>query len=53
MKVDLSKAIASPKTEFIAPDKRIEKAMKKHYSGGFMSDIKRALAAEYICHKEK
>lgn len=53
MKVDLSKAIASPKTEFIAPDKRIEKAMKKHYSGGFMSDIKRALAAEYIRIKEK
>lgn len=53
MKVDITKAIAEPKIEFVAPDKRIEKAMKKHYSGGRISDLKRFVAIEYIRFKEK
>lgn len=53
MRVDLSKAIKSPNISFCAPDKRIEGLMKKHYSGGLISDIKRYIAIKYIVFKEK
>ena len=53
MKVDLSKAIESPEIHFVSPDKRIEKTMKKHYSAGMVSEIKRRLAMEYILIKGK
>lgn len=51
MAVDLGKAIADPKIEFIAPDSEIMKTMKKHYSGGFVSDIKRAAGTELAAIK--
>ena len=53
MRVDLSKAIADPKIEFVAPDQLVLKLMKKHYSGGLVSDIKRAVATSVIMLKEK
>lgn len=53
MNVDLSKAIPSPAVEFAEPDKRIIAAMKKHYSGGTVSDIKRAAATAAIIIKGK
>lgn len=53
MKVDLSNAVSDPEIKFVAPDRRIEKTMKKHYSGGVISDIKRFAAMEYILFKEK
>ena len=53
MKVDLSKAIENPK--FIKPyvDRDIQKLMKKHYSGGVVSDIKRNVATFGIVVKER
>lgn len=53
MAVDISKAILEPKIQFILPDKRIEIIMKKHYSGGIISDIKRKVAALLIIVKER
>ena len=51
MAVDLSKAIPDPKIEFIPPDKRIGKRLRRHYSGGFVSDIKRFAATVLIVLK--
>ena len=51
--VDLTKAIAEPKIEFIPPDERIQKAMKKFYSGGLISDVKRKIATKAIIFREK
>jgi len=53
MRVDLSKAIAQPEFEKVDIDKRIQKVFKKHYSGGFVSDVKRFLATKYIIFREK
>ena len=53
MRVDLTKAIKEPKFEKVRVDKRIQKIFKKHYSGGFVSDIKRYLATKYIVFKKK
>ncbi len=44
MAVDLGKAIADPVVEYAAPEKEISKRLKKHYSGGFVSDLKRFAA---------
>lgn len=53
MRVDLNKAIKNPDVHFVLPDSRIEKAMKKHYSGGVLSDIKRYAAIKYVLFKER
>lgn len=53
MNVDLSKAIPNPKIENVPFDIDIQKSLKKHYSGGRISDIKRTFAVKYIVHKEK
>lgn len=51
--VDIEKAIPAPVINFAFQDKRIEKAMKKQYSAGMISDIKRLLAMKYVLLKEK
>ena len=53
MDVDLSKAIPNPKMENVPFDTDIQKSLKKHYSGGKISDMKRSFAVKYIVHKEK
>lgn len=53
MKVDLKKAIENPDVSFVSPDRRVEKTMKKHYSGGVLSDIKRYAAIKYVLFKER
>lgn len=53
MDVDLSKVIEDPTIEFVAPDKRISRQMKKHYSGGTVSDIKRFGATALIVCRER
>ncbi len=52
MAVDLSKVITDPEIRFIAPDPQVEKQLKKHYSGGTVSDLKRFAAAKAIVFKE-
>ena len=52
MAVDLSKAIENPKIEFVPQDPTLIRRFKKHYSGGFVSDVKRAVAASLIVVKE-
>lgn len=51
MAVDLSKAIAEPVITYVAPDKRIRRSMRKHYSGGVLSDCKRFAATKLIVLK--
>lgn len=51
--VELSKALSEPVIRFISPDERIQKRMKKFYSDGFFSDIKRAVATRAIILKER
>ena len=48
----MSKAIENP--ELILPEmnEEIQKIMKKHYSGGVVSDIKRAIGTAAIVCKE-
>ena len=53
MKVDLTKAIAEPDLSDIEYRKDIQKIMKKHYSGGFISDVKRTVATKAIIAKER
>lgn len=53
MKVDISKAIENPEISFVSPDRRIVKIMKKHYSGGALSELKRYAAMKYIVLKGK
>ncbi len=49
MTVDLARAIADPVIEFVAPDKEISKRLRKHYSGGLLSELRRAGATALIC----
>lgn len=51
MDVDLSKAIPDPEIVFVAPDKAVQKLLKKHYSGGALSDLKRFAATALIALK--
>lgn len=51
MEADLSKAIKDPKIEFVPRDARVGRLMKKHYSGGLISDIKRAAATRLLMLK--
>lgn len=53
MSVDLSKAIADPVIEPVKLDMRIQRTLKKHYSGGVVSDIKRSVGAAGIIIKQK
>lgn len=53
MRVDLSKAIPDPKMEKLTLQPAIQKAMKKHYSAGVLSDMKRFAAAVAIVCKER
>lgn len=53
MSVDLAKAIENPVIEPVKLDNRIQKAMKKHYSGGLVSDIKRTAGTAFIIIKHK
>ncbi len=52
MSVDLSKAIKEPVLVNIELDRRIQKKMKKHYSYGVVSDIKKLIATTLIVVKE-
>lgn len=53
MRVDLSKAIENPTFCDVSIDKRIQKIMKKHYSYGFISEIKKFIATVIIVIKER
>lgn len=53
MRVELSKAIADSVIEDVKPDKRIQKIMKKHYSYGFVSDMKKLIFTALIVIKER
>jgi len=53
MAVDLSKAIKEPKIIDIEINKKIQKTMKKRYSYGFVSDIKKFIATAIIVLKCK
>lgn len=53
MRVDLSKAIENPVLTDVEIDKRIQKIMKKHYSYGFISEIKKFIATTLIVIKER
>lgn len=53
MRVDLSKAIESPRLTDPSVNPDIQKMMKKHYSAGIVSDIKRAVATVAIVLKER
>ena len=53
MRVDLSKAIERPRLAEPSVNPDIQKMMKKHYSSGIVSDIKRAVATVAIVLKER
>lgn len=53
MRVDLSKAIEKPKLTEPEYDSEIQRVMKKHYSAGIVSDIKRFVATAGIVLKER
>ncbi len=53
MAVDLSKANPDPVIEFVPPNKALRRKLKKHYSGGFVSDVKRLGATALILCKER
>lgn len=53
MRVDLSKAIENPVLIKSYVNKEIQKIMKKHYSGGIWSDLKRSGATAVIVLKER
>ena len=53
MRVDLSKAIENPVFTDVEIDSRIQKILKKHYSYGFVSEIKKLIATVLIVIKER
>lgn len=53
MHVDLSKAIENPVLTDVDIDSRIQKIMKKHYSYGFISEVKKFIATVLIVIKER
>ena len=53
MRVDLSKAIENPVFTDVEIDGRIQKILKKHYSYGFVSEIKKLIATVLIVIKER
>lgn len=52
MAVDISKAIENPKLITLKVNPELQKIMKKHYSGGPVSDLKRAVGTNAIILKE-
>lgn len=52
MAVDLSKAIADPVLLDVPINKKLQNIMRKHYSYGFVSDIKKFIATTLIVIKE-
>ncbi len=53
MRVDLSKAIEAPVLSDVEIDGRIQKILKKHYSYGFISEVKKFIATALIVLKER
>lgn len=53
MKVDLSKAIENPQLVNVKVNEGIQEIMKKHYSAGIKSDIKRTVATMLIVMRER
>lgn len=53
MAVDLSKSIEKPRISNVLLNKKIQNTMKKHYSYGFVSDIKKFIATAIIVLKCK
>ncbi len=53
MAVDLSKTIKDPRIANVEFNKKIQKTMKKHYSFGIVSDIKKIIATTIIVIKCK
>ncbi len=53
MRVDLSKAIENPVLTDVDIDSRIQKIMKRHYSYGFVSEMKKFIATVLIVIKER
>ncbi|MBQ8016415.1 MAG: sugar transferase [Clostridia bacterium] len=53
MRVDLSKAIENPVLTDVDIDSRIQKIMRKHYSYGFVSEVKKLIATVLIVIKER
>ncbi len=53
MRVDLSKAIENPVLTDVEINSRIQKIMKKHYSYGLISEIKKFIATVLIVIKER
>jgi hypothetical protein len=53
MAVDLSRAVADPIPVPVTADPAVQKIMKKHYSDGFVSTVKRRLATAWYVHKGK
>ena len=53
MAVDLGRAIADPHPVSVTADPAIQKIMKKHYSDGFLSTVKRRVATAWYVHKVK
>lgn len=53
MTVNLSNAIQNPKFEPVPFSKEIQRELKRHYSCGIISDIKRYIATKCIIFKEK
>ena len=51
MEVDLARAIPDAKIEFIPRDPRIGRLLRRHYSGGMLSDIKRSAATGLLTVK--
>ena len=53
MSVDLSKAIENPRFIELEVNNEIQQIMKKHYSAGIKSDVKRTVATKLIIMKER
>lgn len=53
MRVDLAKTLEAPRIETVPLNPEIQTAMKRHYSGGWLSDCKRFLATYAIFLKER
>lgn len=51
MAVDLSKSIEAPQIKGVKINKKIQRTMKKHYSYGFVSDVKKLIATTIIVLK--
>ncbi len=51
MRVDLDRAVSDPVIAFVPPEKAISKRLRKHYSGGFASELKRFAATKLILLK--